>query len=131
MTSLGNIGQIAVSVNDTDAAEQFYCGTLGLPKLFRYGSLLFIDCAGVRLMIEGSATGADFTPASSCIYFRSDSLTADYPALKDKGVDFVDEPHLIAPMPDHDLWMVFFKDPAGNLLSLMQEAPKGHTVWPA
>jgi hypothetical protein len=28
-------------------------------------------------------------------------------------------------MEDHDLWMVFFKDPAGNLHALMQEAPKG------
>jgi len=29
-------------------------------------------------------------------------------------------------MPDHDLWMTFFKDPAGNLLALMLEAPKGY-----
>jgi methylmalonyl-CoA/ethylmalonyl-CoA epimerase len=29
-------------------------------------------------------------------------------------------------MEDHDLWMTFFKDPAGNTLALMQEAPKGY-----
>jgi hypothetical protein len=44
--------------------------------------------------------------------------------LEAKGVSFIDKPHLIAPMEDHDLWMTFFKDPAGTL-ALMQEAPKG------
>jgi hypothetical protein len=33
---------------------------------------------------------------------------------------------LIAPMEDHDLWMTFFKDPCGNTMALMQEAPKGY-----
>src|SRR5580658_3128927 len=104
---LNQIGQVAISVNDVDAAEEFYCTTLGLRKLFRFGTLLFVDCAGVRLMIEGSSTES-FTPSSSCIYFRTPDLTISYPNLKSKGVDFTDEPHLIAPMPDHDLWMVFF-----------------------
>jgi methylmalonyl-CoA/ethylmalonyl-CoA epimerase len=29
--------------------------------------------------------------------------------------------HLIAKMPDHELWMAFFRDPDGNLLALMSE----------
>ena len=37
-------------------------------------------------------------------------------------------------MPDHDLWMVFFRDGEGNLLGLMSEvrppAPR-HTLWGA
>ena len=33
---------------------------------------------------------------------------------------------MIAPMEDHDLWMTFFKDPSGNTLALMHEAPKGY-----
>jgi methylmalonyl-CoA/ethylmalonyl-CoA epimerase len=33
----------------------------------------------------------------------------------------VDEPHLIARLPDHDLWMAFCKDSEGNLLGLMSE----------
>lgn len=32
-----------------------------------------------------------------------------------------DTPHLIAEMPDHDLWMAFFRDTEGNLLALMSE----------
>jgi methylmalonyl-CoA/ethylmalonyl-CoA epimerase len=46
--------------------------------------------------------------------------------LEAKGVSFIDKPHLIAPMEDHDLWMTFFKDSADNTLALMQEAPKGY-----
>ena len=38
---------------------------------------------------------------------------------------FKDQPHLIAPLEDHDLWMTFFDDPDGNALALMMEAPKG------
>jgi len=128
MPQLNQIGQVALSVNDTDAAEKFYGEVLGLRKLYRYGTLVFFDCAGVRLMIEGSNQDA-FTPNSSVIYFRTPDLKISYPAMLAQGVQFVDEPHLIAAMPDHDLWMAFFRDPAGNLLALMQEAPKGHKVW--
>ncbi len=126
---LNQIGQIAISVDDVDAAELFYSEKLGLRKLFRFGDLLFFDCAGVRLMIEKSIS-SPFTPCSSVIYLRTPDLTTVYPRMKESGIPFVDEPHMIAPMQDHDLWMAFFKDPAGNLLALMQEAPRGHKVWP-
>jgi len=36
-------------------------------------------------------------------------------------VPFDDAPHLIARMPDHELWMAFFRDPDRNLLALMEE----------
>jgi methylmalonyl-CoA/ethylmalonyl-CoA epimerase len=41
--------------------------------------------------------------------------------MKSRGVQFVDAPHLIARLPDHDLWMTFFRDSEGNLLSIMSE----------
>jgi hypothetical protein len=34
---------------------------------------------------------------------------------------FDDEPHLIARMPDHELWMTFFRDPDRNVHGLMAE----------
>jgi methylmalonyl-CoA/ethylmalonyl-CoA epimerase len=36
-------------------------------------------------------------------------------------VTFEAEPHLIAKLPDHELWMAFFRDPGRNLLALMGE----------
>ena len=32
-----------------------------------------------------------------------------------------EEPHLLVKMPDHDLWMAFFRDTEGNTLALMSE----------
>jgi len=48
-------------------------------------------------------------------------LQAAYAELGSRGVEFVDEPHLIARLLDHELWMVFFRDPDGNLMGLMSE----------
>jgi methylmalonyl-CoA/ethylmalonyl-CoA epimerase len=122
--ALNQIGQIAITVDDVDAAERFYSEALGLRKLFRFGDLVFFDC-GVRLMVEKDSQ-QPFTPKSSPLYFKTPDITVAVQALKSRGVEFVDTPHLIAPMADHDLWMTFFKDPAGNLLALMHEAPKGY-----
>lgn len=123
--SLNQIGQIALIVDDIDKAEQFYEQTLGLRKLYRYGDLAFFDCASVRLLVEKS--NVQPIPGNSVVYFRTADIGLTTKALQSRGVNFVDTPHLIAPMEDHDLWMVFFKDPSGNLLALMQEAPKGYT----
>ena len=122
--ALNQLGQVSLTVDDVDAAEAFYCGKLGLRRLFRFGDLLFCDLAGVRLMIEKSRA-EPFSPSSSVLYFRAADIGLTMNVLVERGVAFVDQPHLIAPMEDHDLWMVFFKDPAGNTHALMQEAPKG------
>ena len=45
--------------------------------------------------------------------------------LQSRGVQFEGPPHLIAAMPDHDLWMAFFRDVDGNLQALMGEVPRG------
>jgi methylmalonyl-CoA/ethylmalonyl-CoA epimerase len=123
--TLNQLGQIALTVDDLDAAERFYAETLGLRKLFRFGDLSFFDCAGVRLLVEKSNT-QPFVPASSVLYFRTPDITVAARELKARGVLFIDSPHMIAPMEDHDLWMAFFKDPAGNPMALMHEAPKGY-----
>jgi methylmalonyl-CoA/ethylmalonyl-CoA epimerase len=41
--------------------------------------------------------------------------------LKAQGAEIVQEPHLVAPMKEYDLWLAFVKDPAGNVLGLMEE----------
>jgi methylmalonyl-CoA/ethylmalonyl-CoA epimerase len=122
---LSRIGQIALSVTDVDRAEAFYEAALGLRKLYRFGDLVFFDCAGVRLMIGKVEDPAEVARAST-LYFRCADLALAVGELKGRGVPFVGAPHLIAPMEDHDLWMAFFRDPDGHLLALMQEAPKGY-----
>ena len=122
---LGPIGQIARAVRDVDRAEAFYGNVLGLRKLYRYGDLTFFDCAGVRLLLEKAKGGTNFEHAG-VIYFRCADIALTVKELAGRGVTFDSEPHLIAAMDDHDLWMAFFKDPDGNTLAVMQEAPKGY-----
>jgi methylmalonyl-CoA/ethylmalonyl-CoA epimerase len=118
---LGPIGQIAVPVGDIDRAVAFYRDTLGMKFLFQAPpGLGFFDCAGVRLMLDAPAR-AQGAGGSSVIYYRVPDLQAAFETLSARGVTFEAQPHLIAKLPDHDLWMAFFRDPDGNLLALMSE----------
>ena len=119
MKQLGAIGQVALRTRDPDRAQAFYRDVLGLPFLFRYGKLVFFDCAGVRLLLDGLVEG-DAQP-SGCLYFRTDDIEERHATLGGNGVAFDGSPHIVAKMPDHDVWMVFFKDPDGNQLALMEE----------
>src|SRR5688572_27168864 len=69
--SLSRIGQIAVRVHDLDRAIPFYRDTLGIPFLFRAGSLAFLDCSGTRLFL-GTPEDREFDHPSSTIYFTVD-----------------------------------------------------------
>ena len=124
--TLNQIGQIAIAVSNTDAAEAFYGGVLGLRKLYRYGDLCFFDCAGVRLMLSPPEKGAKVEAGQGALYFRVPDLLLAVNELSARGADVVSQPHLTAPMPDHDLWMAFCRDPDGHLVGLMMEAPKGY-----
>lgn len=117
------LGQVALTVGDVERSTKFYRDALGLRFLFSAGpSLAFLDMGGVRLML--SSPEGDFTPGSSTVlYLKVRDIEAEHAAMRGRGVDFVDAPHLIAPMPDHDLWMTFFRDPDGHTLALMCERP--------
>lgn len=117
---LSRLGQIALTVSDADRAEDFYGQKLGLPKLFRFGNLVFFDCEGIRLMLEGSHKPVQPT-SGVCHYFQVDRIDTVVAELQAKQVPFDTDPHLIAKLPDHELWMAFFRDPDGHLLALMEE----------
>jgi len=118
---LNVIGQIAVPVSDVDRAITFYRDILGMRFLFKAPpDLGFFDCGGVRLLLDASAE-PDFKNHSSIIYYKVNDLQAAYHTLTARGVDFEEKPNLVAKMPDHELWMAFFRDLDGNLLALMSE----------
>ena len=117
---LDRLGQIAVNVRDLDRATDFYRDALGMHFLFRAPGLSFFDCGGVRLLLSAPER-PEFDHASSILYFTVDDLPAAHRALAARGVRFTDEPHLIAAMPDHELWMAFFEDAEGNTFALMSE----------
>lgn len=113
---LSTIGQIAITVRDVPRAIEFYRDKLGIPFLFQAPNMAFFNCGGVRLMM-----GLPEGDGGSVIYYKVDDIHAATAALKSGGVAFENDPHLIAKMPDHDLWMAFFRDPDRNLLALMCE----------
>ena len=66
---------------------------------------------------------AQFDHPSSLVYYRVNDIRRAFELLSGAGVSFMDEPHRIAQMPDHELWMAFFGDTEGNTLALMSEVP--------
>jgi predicted enzyme related to lactoylglutathione lyase len=122
--NLNTIGQIAVPAQDLDRAVAFYRDTLGMEFLFQFPNLAFFNCGGIRLMLGLPETPDAMQPAS-IIYYKVADLHTDFEMLKARGVVFIDAPHLVADMPDHELWMAFFKDSEENTLALMCEIPKG------
>ena len=117
---LSQIGQIAVNVHDTARAVAFYRDQLGIRFLFSAGQLAFFDAGGIRLMLTPPEK-PEFDHPSSILYFKVPDIKQAHATLTERGVKFEDTPHMIARMPDHELWMTHFRDSENNLLSLMSE----------
>ena len=118
---LSAIGQIAVNAKDIARAVAFYRDVLGMRFLFEAPPrLAFFDCGGVRLILA-EPDKPEFDHPGSIIYYKVDDLSAAHGALVARGVAFDHAPQLMARMPDHELWMAFFRDSEGNLLGLMSE----------
>ncbi len=121
--ALTRIGQIAVAVHDLDRAIAFYRDTLGLRFMFQAPpGLAFFEIGGVRIMLalpEGNAAEHH----TSVLYYEVADIQASAAALKDRGLTFESEPHVVANLGKSVLWMGFFRDPEKNLLAIMSEVP--------
>ena len=124
---MAHLRQVSLHVNDVDTAIAFYRDVLGLRLIAQFGPLAFFDLNGVRLMVTHSE---DDPCANSVLYFAVDDLQIAREMLESRGVQFVDEPHLIFDDPSgmfgepgHAEWMTFFNDPEGNLLALSGRQP--------
>ena len=121
---ISSIRQIATSVQNVERAVRFYRDRLGLPLLFEAPpKLAFFDCGGIRLMLAEPAPGEEVHGRASVIYFKVGDIHAAHRELSARGVDFRSAPHIVAKMPDHELWLADFRDTEGNALALMSEVP--------
>jgi len=120
---ISRLGQVAINVQNVERATAFYRDVLGLKFLFSAGQLAFFECGGVRLMLDRPEK-PEFDHPSSILYFAVPDIHAAHKRLVDSGVPIVEPPRVIAPMPDHDLWMSFFRDTEGNVMALMSEVPR-------
>lgn len=118
---LSKIGQIAMNAQDLDRAIGFYRDALGLRFLFRAPPrLAFFDCDGIRLLLD-VPEDKEFAHPGSILYFSVDDIEKTHESLVTRGVVFRKAPHLIAKLPDREVWMAFFDDTEGNTLALMSE----------
>ncbi|MBL8514854.1 MAG: VOC family protein, partial [Betaproteobacteria bacterium] len=112
------IGQIARTVRDIRAAETWFKSVLQLPHLYTFGNLAFFDCGGVRLFLSEG----DGVESASILYFRVPDIHAAHAALKARGVEFTDAPHMIHRHADGaEEWMNFFKDNEGRPVAIMAQ----------
>jgi predicted enzyme related to lactoylglutathione lyase len=123
-TAPNRIAQIAVMVKDLPRAIRFYRDTLGLKFLFEAPpQMAFFDCGGVRLLI-GIPEKPEFDHPASIIYYHVADIAATVKTLRDRGVEVKEEPHLVARLEKHDLWLAFIHDSEGNPVGLMSEVAR-------
>ena len=111
------------AVDDIPKAKQFYGDTLGL-KVSEENGLLTLHIAGDRATLVYPKE--DHTPASFTILnFPVDDIDAAVDALAQRGVEFErydgmeqDEKGVMRAGGPYIAW---FRDPAGNILSVLQE----------
>ena len=99
-------------------------GGLALPygdelSLFQHQAAFFA-CGNVRLMLSRPEK-QESERLGGAIYFKVQDIESAHSDLAGRGVAFEANPHLVARLPDHELWMAFFRDPDRNLLALMCE----------
>jgi methylmalonyl-CoA/ethylmalonyl-CoA epimerase len=121
--SLQQVAQIAINAKDIPRAVAFYRDVLGLKLLFEVPpKMAFFVCGSVRLMLS-LPERAEYDHPGSILYYKVSDIEGTAAALRSRGVTFAPEgdPHLVARMPDHELWMGFLKDTEGNTLAIMEE----------
>jgi catechol 2,3-dioxygenase-like lactoylglutathione lyase family enzyme len=112
-----------IGVSDLQQAREFYGETLGLKTSEEYG-LMWLHLAGGRDTLVYQAP--DPTPASYTILnFEVDDIDEAVDALAARGVRF--ERYADSEQDDRGVfreegpYIAWFKDPSGNVLSVLQE----------
>lgn len=116
------LGQVARTVANLEDARTWYRDVLGLPELYAFPGLAFLDLGGVRLMLTEEGDESQ----QSILYLRMPDLHAAKEALEARGVKFTHAPHMIHRHGDGtEEWMTFFEDNEGRPLALMAQFRSG------
>ncbi|MDJ0654949.1 MAG: LuxR C-terminal-related transcriptional regulator [Xanthomonadales bacterium] len=117
------LGQVSRSVRDIKESEAWYRDVLHLDHLYTFDKLAFFDCGGTRLMLN---QGEAVNDSESMLYLRVEDIRATHQDLEQRGVEFINPPHMIHQHEDGtEEWMAFFKDPEGRPLAIMSTAATG------
>jgi methylmalonyl-CoA/ethylmalonyl-CoA epimerase len=120
---LSSILQIGIPAKDIERATAFYRDKLDLQFLMNGPNMAFFNCGGVRLYADANKGVVD-AGGNTLIYFRSGNIEREHSLLKERGVKIHQEPHVIASLPDRDIWLMWIRDSEENLLGIMEERKK-------
>ncbi len=121
---LGPLQQVALSVRDLDRSVAFFRDGVGLEQIAVIDppGIAFFRLGETRLLLERSAS---VSPGAATLYFRVADIDAAHAALRARGIEFEQPPHLIHRddsgtfgAAGEEEWMAFFKDPDGHDLAI-------------
>ena len=114
-----------IAVKDIDRAKQFYTDKLGLKPFEEMGGEFFMLKSGDTTVNVYKSEFAG-TNKATALTFDVDDIDAEVRELKDKGITF-EHYDVQGLKPDGDIYSgegmktAWFKDPDGNILSLVEE----------
>ena len=114
-----------IAVKDLDRARKFYEETLGLTAKTAWGEGVTLESGGTAINLYTSEFAG--TNKATALTFGVDDIDKEVAELKDKGIFFenYDLPGLDKRgdlyVGENGFKATWFKDPDGNILSLMQE----------
>ncbi len=112
---LSKIGVIMLGVADLAKSVPFYRDRLGLKLSMQFESFAFFDTSGATLVLNSGLAKATGRGAGATeVVFTVEHVRAAFEALREQGVEFINEPRLASP-PN---WVANFQDPDGHLLSI-------------
>jgi len=109
-----------VPVADLARAHAFYRDVLGLTSLFEAPGMAFLMAGNLRLLL-GLEPDPEKRRHCSILYFRVPDAARAESRLRARGVEITGPAHLVARMPDHELWIGFFRDSEGNVMAILAE----------
>lgn len=114
-----SIVQVALTSADLVESKRFYTEVLELDLLFETNGMVFYQAGGVRLMVGKEGGGSANGGSGPAIYFDAPDLPSLSEELEGRGVSFLGPAEVVQRTAQGDLQLRFFRDPDGNLLSLM------------
>ena len=112
---LSKIGVVMLGVTSLEKSVPFYRDRLGLPLSAQFEGFAFFDAAGQILALNtGLVQATGRGPGANEVVFAVEHVRAAYEALRKQGVEFTQEPRVIAGAN----WAANFQDPDGHLLSV-------------
>ena len=126
---LAGVLQVAIPAKDVDRASDFYARKLGMQFLFKAPNMAFLACGDTRIYLDSNPTVIQ-AGGNTLLYFRAIDIDRAHATFKERSVEITEPPHVIARMPDRDVWLMWLRDSESNLIGVMQEKAKAAASRP-